>query len=143
MRYKTAEKVIPYNRHKVYTLLSDFRNLETIIDKLPEGTPTLSIVDRDHCQIAIPMAGSLELYFKEKEENERLVIGQAMSALPLQFEFTLSLLEKGLEESTLTIELDADIPTFALAMIGEKKIKNGIEKIAEVLAKIDYSKGEK
>lgn len=138
MKYHTPEKTISCSREKVYTVLSDFHNLERFQDKVPEGTPSFSVVDSDRCEVELPMAGSLTLTFKEKSFPDKIILCNAPSPLPIQFEITMSLKAKSENETSFSLELDLDLPGFVLAMVGEKKINKSLEKIAHIFTIIPY-----
>lgn len=140
MKYNTSEQVISCSKEKVYKVLSDFKNLDKISERIPEGVPRFSAVTSDRAELFLPMAGILVICFKEKVANEKLVLYNVTNPLPLQFELTMQLEEKGDNRTAFTLDLDIDVPPFVLAMIGEKRIKNRLDNMAHVFTLIPYDR---
>lgn len=137
MNYTTKEQIISSPREAVFNKLSDFKNLEPLTKNLTDSPVTIEVIDSNKCDIAIPMGGNLTVYFKEKVPHEKLVLSKAISALPISFDITITLKDIEPQKTAITLNLDADLPGFAKALVGNK-LNDGMEKIAEMLTRIPY-----
>lgn len=139
MQYTSSQHTIPYAVEKVYTKLADMRNLEQSLDKLPEGVPQIAVIDSERCDIQLPMGFVLTITYKEKEPPHKLVITNAPLPLPLSFELVLHLAQLDEETTTIQLELEATIPLMAQGIVGNDKLKKGVDKMAQLLAQIPYA----
>lgn len=137
MNYIAEERVAPHGRTTIYNALSDLRHLENLGELLSSEGVNLSVIDSERCEIAIPMGGTLQLYFKEKHPEERLVLASAPSPLPVSFELTVLLREIDEASTGIACQMEADMPAFVQAMAGGS-IKKGVDRLADVFAKIPY-----
>lgn len=137
---------------RVYTTLSNFDNLRPVIErmktdenlkqKLQEAGHAEAIdqlaqieLNQDSVSIPAPMIGNISLQIIEREENKCIKIQTTKS--PIAATLWIQVLPVSEYTSKLRLTIDADIPFMLKAIIGSK-VKDGIEKLAEGLARIPY-----
>lgn len=140
MNYQSKAVIIAHNQEAVYTKLTDMRHLEPYLGKLPEGTPTISVIDSESCQIQTPLGPTIVVTYKEKRPYDEIVLCTAPSPMPIHFELQIHLHAEEEDKTSLQLELLADLPAFTRAIFGEKKIIQGLDKVVSTLATLNYDK---
>ncbi len=139
MKQVSGPHKIAISQSKIYTLLSDFRNIEPHLDKIREKGVQLTVIDNDRCEIAVPMAGNITLYFKERTPESKLVLASAESPLPLSFSLTILIEAISDKESNLTVDIQADLPAI-MEMMAKPLFKKATGHIGEIFTKLPYDK---
>lgn len=134
-KFESSIKIIPYSQTNVYRMLSDLDNIERIKDKLPNDKISDLAFDRDSVSFSISPIGNVSMRIIDREEPKTIKFGSDSS--PVDFKFWIQLLPIGDKKSKIKLTIDANIPFFAKKMVAEP-LRNGIEKVAEVLSKINY-----
>lgn len=151
-RYESSIKQIPFPVESVYTKLSDLNNLQVIKERINDPLIQQQIPDdkRDQIRDAIDkmeftadsvscdagMVGTVSVEIVEREEN-KCVKFQSMSS-PVPFTFWAQVLPTSDNSSKMKLTIDADLNFFMKQML-DKPLKNGIEKMADMLAMIPYN----
>ena len=151
-RYESTIKQVPYPVESVYAKLADLNNLQVIreriddpliqqqipADKLSQVRDVVSKMeftsDRVSCNAGI--AGNIAVEIIEREEN-KCVKFQSVSS-PVGFTLWVQVLPVSESGSKLKLTIDADLNFFMKQML-DKPLKNGIEKMADVLSMIPYN----
>ncbi len=136
----------------VYATLSNCENLRSAIDHL-ESDDNLQakmeesgfsniwdnlrsvILTENSISLQMPMIGVVSLTIVEREENKCVKFATKQS--PIGATIWLQVLAENEETTKLKLTIDADIPLMLRPMIGEK-MKEGVEKLADMLAAIKY-----
>ena len=134
-KFESNVKQIPYAQEKVYAKLSDLSNIEAIKDRLPEDKVKDLSFDSDHITISVPPVGSITLRIIEREAPKCIKFETEQSPIP--FNLWIQLLPVTEESSKMRLTLQADINPFLKGMISGP-LKEGLEKIADMLAMIPY-----
>lgn len=134
-KFESSIKEIPYSQEKVYNKLSDLNNLESIKDKIPEDKIKEFSFDAESITFNIPPAGDITLQIVEKEPHK--CIKFATTTSPVPFTLWIQLVPLTESECKTKLTLDVEINPMMKMMI-EKPIKDGIEKMAEMIATIPY-----
>lgn len=147
-KFESSIKQIAAPQEKVYQTLSDLRNLALLkerFEQVKESIPAeeqeklsqlkdLSFTE-DSLAITAPMVGEIKMKIIEREEPKTIKF-QSENA-PVVFTFWIQLLPVTNETSKMRLTIDADIPFFLKGMV-QKPLAEGIEKIAEALARVPY-----
>ncbi len=137
-KYESGIKQIPYPQEAVYGKLSNLENIEKVKDRIPadkqEQLKDLTF-DKDSVSVNVPPVGAVTLRVIEREEPKCIKFETANSPVPLNL--WIQLLPVTDTSCKMKVTVKADIPLFLKPMIGGK-LKDGIDKIADVLAMIPY-----
>lgn len=118
----------------VFTMLSDFRNVERVKDKMPEDKVQELEFDTDSIAITTQM-GRVKLVIVDREEPKMIKFETAESPLP--FNFWIQVLPVTETNSKMKLTIKADLNPFVAGMV-KKPLQDGIEKIADALQLIQY-----
>jgi hypothetical protein len=126
---------IPYDANRVYTKLSDLKNLEKIQDLLTKENIKDFSFDSDSCSFQADKIGRIALRIIEREPGKTVKLISEQSPVP--FTCWIQLNEVATNDTRLKLTIRADIPFMFKKMIS-KPLEEGICKIAEVLASFPY-----
>lgn len=118
----------------VFTMLSDFRNVERVKDKMTEDKVQELEFDTDSIAITTQM-GRVKLVIVDREEPKMIKFETAESPLP--FNFWIQVLPVTETTSKMKLTIKADLNPFVAGMV-KKPLQDGIEKIADALQLIQY-----
>lgn len=137
-KFESSIKQIPYPQQAVYRCVSDLSNLEKLKDRIPpEKVKTLSF-DTDTVQFNSDPVGTLTFKIVNREEPKCVKFEGVGTPLPISM--WIQVLPVGETSCKMKLTIDADIPIFVRPMV-EKPLKDGLEKIADVLSMINYGHG--
>ena len=134
-QYESSTKHIPYPQEKVYAKLEDLNNLEGLKDKLPQDKITDLRYSRDEATVNVPPLGNITIRVVEREEPKCIKLEAVGSPIPVNM--WIQIIPDGEEASKMRVVAKAEINFMLRAMI-EKPLKDGLEKIADVLSMIAY-----
>ena len=131
-------------------MLSDLQNLEKVKErydnpdnddnemtaKAKEALQTMTF-DHDSLSVEAPMVGSITLNVVEREAPKTIKFESA--AGPVPFNFWIQLLPVTEETCKMKLTLKAELNFFIKGML-QQPLQEGIEKMADVLQAIDYSR---
>lgn len=133
--FESAVKVIPYSQERVYNKLSDLSNLESLKERLPEDKVKDVSFDTDTLSFSVPGIGQLTLQVVEREPNKCIKFETTNSPLP--FNLWIQLAATSDEECKLKVTVGMELNPFMKGMI-QKPLQEGLEKMADMLAMIQY-----
>ena len=159
-KYESNVKHIPASVEQVYAKLSNLENLRPLIDNAqdnetlkqklqeagqdPSQLDQLKNVELSSDRIAVPagMIGTLALRTIEREENKTIKFETEQS--PVQANMWIQVLPTselttadGQQGTKMRLTLKADLNPMLKMMLG-KKLEQGIEKFADMLAMLPY-----
>ena len=134
-KFESSVKQIPYPQQSVYEKLSDLNNLERVKDRMPEDKASELEFTQDTISVSVPPVGKISLQVIEREEPKTIKFQTLQSPMP--FNLWIQLLPVTDESSKMKLTIQADINPFIKAMISNQ-LQEGIEKIADMLAMINY-----
>ncbi len=137
-KFESNVKQIPYAQEKVYEKLSDLSNIEKVKDRLPEDKVNDLSFDKDHITVSVPPVGGITLRIIEREAPKCIKFETEQSPIP--FNLWIQLLPVTEDSAKMKLTLDANINPFLKGMISGP-LKEGLEKIADMLAMIPYDNG--
>jgi len=144
-KYVSDVKIVNNNQEIIYNYLSNFENLskyvnEGLLEKMTEQIPQIKISnfesDADSCRFQIAGMGLAEIRIIEREPLKTIKISSTGS-LPISVVFWIQLLPVTAYETKLRLTLDADMSMMIKMMVG-KKLEEGINRMADVLAALPY-----
>ena len=144
-KYISEIKFIDHNQEIVFNYLSNFENLskyvnEGLLQKVTEQIPQIKISnfssDKDSCSLQIAGLGLAEIRITEREEFSSIKI-ESSGGLPLSITFWIQLLPVEAYKCKMRLTLHADM-SMMIKMMVNKKLEDGINHLAEVLARLPY-----
>jgi len=131
--YESDIKTISSNEEMVFSILSDLNNL----NKIMEGTSLTSKVkdlqfQTDSCSFVVDGFGKMGFKIIEREPNKTIKL-QSEHA-PVEINVWIQLKPTSENETQMKLTLKSELPTMIKMMI-DKKLKEGINLIADILAK--------
>ncbi len=154
-KFESTIKHSPYEVSKVYAKLSDLNNLSVIREKFNDPTTlekfggqvpadkletikqqleTMTF-DADSISMNVSPIGNLCVRVVEREP-EKCIKFQSENS-PISFRLWIQVLPESAGGTKMKLTIDADVNPFIKAMVS-KPLKEGIERMADVLAAIPY-----
>lgn len=134
-QFESSVKVIPYGQQQVYVKLSDLNNLETVKNSIPADKVKNMSFDADTLSFNVAPVGSITLQIIEREPYESIKFETTQSPMP--FNICIQLVDGGEMECKMKLTVSIDINPFMKGMI-QKPLQEGLEKMADMLALIQY-----
>lgn len=134
-KFESEIKIINAPISAVYTKLSDLSNIESLKDRIPEGKIDDLKFTKDTLSFSISPVGEIQLAIVEKEENKIIKFASQKSPIPFNLWIQLLLGDEGQTRIKLTIGAELNMFTKGIA---SKPLKEGVEKLADMLAIIQY-----
>ena len=134
-QYESSVKCIPYSQERVYAKLEDLNNLEALKDKLPKDKIQEFAYDHDQVTIEIAPIGKVTIKIIEREAPKCIKFEAVGSPIPMNL--WIQIIPDGSEASKMRVVAKAELNFMMRGMI-EKPLKEGLEKIADTLAMIQY-----
>ena len=134
-QYESSVKCIPYSQERVYAKLEDLNNLEALKDKLPKDKIQEFAYDHDQVTIEIAPIGKVTIKIIEREAPKCIKFEAVGSPIPMNL--WIQIIPDGSDESKMRVVAKAELNFMLRGMI-EKPLKEGLEKIADTLAMIQY-----
>lgn len=135
-KFESSIKQIPYPQAAVYRNLSDLNNLEKVRDRVPEDKVKDFKFDQDSVTISVDPVGAITLRICEREEPKCVKFEAVQSPLP--FNLWIQILPVTETTSKMKLTMKADIPFMLRGMVSGP-LEDGLEKIADALAQIQYT----
>jgi hypothetical protein len=148
-KYISEVKTITSPHEMVYSYLSDLNNFEQLFDpkrieelkKQHPGTPDIKLdnfrATTDECSFSISPVGTIGVQIIEREPLKHIKLTGSKS-VPFQFHCWIQLLPIDDANSRVKITLHAELNPMIKMMV-DKYLKEGVDRIAEALTKIQYS----
>ncbi|MBO7338147.1 MAG: SRPBCC family protein [Paludibacteraceae bacterium] len=134
--YVSDVKLIACNAHKVFAKLSDLSNVESLKDKIPADAGLKDLTcDKDSISFSVNPVGNVKFKIIEREEPKTIKF--AAEGSPIEINMWIQLVEKEESLTKMRLTLKADLPMMVKMMV-DGKLKDGINKVADVLANINY-----
>ncbi len=134
-QYESSVKQIPYPQERVYSKLEDLNNLEALKDRIPQDKVKDFSFDHDQATVEIPQLGKVTIRVVEREEPKCIKFEAVGSPIPVNL--WIQIIPDGDTASKMRVVAKAEVNFMLRGMI-EKPLKEGLEKIAETLALIQY-----
>ena len=132
-RYESNMKTISSSDEMVFNILSDLNNLERINEnpQMREKVKDMQF-DTDSCSFNVEGIGKIGFRISERKANTLIKLVSESSPIPLVALVQLSKLNEN--ETGFQLIFEAEIPAMIKMML-DKKLKDGINTVADALAK--------
>lgn len=134
-QYESPVKHIPYAQQRVYNKLSDLNNLESLKGRVPENKVDNLSYDADHVSFNVTGIGNIRLKVLERAPFKCIKFESVESPIP--FNAWIQLIEVAEEECKIRITLGLEVNMFMKSIVS-KPVKEGLEKIVDILSMIQY-----
>ncbi|MDE5709731.1 MAG: SRPBCC family protein [Bacteroides sp.] len=134
-KFESGVKFIHAPQNAVYEKLSDLSNLEKVKGRLPEDKVKNLNFDADSLTVEVPPVGKITLQIVEKEPCK--CIKFATTSSPLPFNLWIQIVPVADAECKMKLTIGMELNPFMKAMV-QKPLQEGLEKMADVLAMIQY-----
>ena len=134
-KFESSIKTIPYPQENVYRNISDLSNLERIRDRVPSDKIQEFSFDTDTVSVSVPPVGQITMRIVERDEPKCVKFESEQSPMP--FNLWIQVLAVDEQTSKMKVTVKADIPFMLQAMVSGL-LQDGVEKVADALARIPY-----
>ncbi len=134
-KYESSVKIVNSPVDAVYNTLSDLNNIERVKDRIPADRVKDIKFDRDSCSLRVDPVGEVKFIICDREENKTVKFTAENSPLPVFI--WIQMLPVTTTTSKIKVTCHLELNMFLRGMVGNK-IKEGIERIADTLAAINY-----
>lgn len=131
-KYESDIKTISSNEEVVFNVLSDLTNLEKVKD-MPEVADKLKDAEFTQDTISFTVDGLGKIGFRIIEKEPYNTIKFAADNIPVDINMWIQLKQKDENDTRMKLTLKADLPMM-IKMMADKKLKEGINMIADMLA---------
>lgn len=134
-QFESKVVAIPYSQQRVYDLLSDLSHLERVKERIPQEKVKDLRFDQDTVSINVSPVGDIAFRIIEREEPKCIKLEATTSPIPLTI--WVQVLPTADDASKMKLTLRTELNPFIKGMV-QKPLQEGIEKMAEMLASINY-----
>lgn len=138
--FESPVKQIPYSQQRVYAKLSNLSYLgdyTDMLEDLPQDKVKIEELHFDESSVSCSVSpiGKVELRIVERDDP-KLVKYQATTS-PIPLTLWAQILPTAVEACKIKLTLSTELNFFMKGML-QKPLKEGLDKIAEVLASVPY-----
>lgn len=135
-QFESSVKVIPCGQELVFQKMTDLRNLEKVKERIPADKIQRFECTEDSVTVSVSPVGDLVLQIIERDEPKCIKFETTKSPVPMNL--WIQLLPVTDVECKMKLIVRAEVNMFMKGIIS-KPLKEGIEKMADVLAIIPYN----
>jgi carbon monoxide dehydrogenase subunit G len=132
--YESEIKTISSGEEVVFGILSDLNNLKKFEHLIPATDKVKDIrFDADSCSFVVDMFGKVGFRIVEREPFKTIKLASENAPFEINVWIQLKQAEENYTKMKLTLK--AELPMMVKMMV-DKKLKEGIDVIADILAKV-------
>jgi len=136
-KYESKIESIPAPVAQVYPALSNLSNLERVKDLIPQDKVTEMEISSDAIRMKVDGLGQkITIRIVDRIENDTIKFG--LDNVPMDMNFWIQLKEVSPMDTRVKLTFKADLPLMFRMML-EKKIQQGLDDAARMLAQFPYS----
>jgi len=131
--YESDIKTISSNEEVVFGILSDLNNLKAVLANAPMTDKVKDLqFETDSCTFVVEGFGKMGFRIIEREQFKTIKLHSEKA--PVDLNVWIQLVQRTENDTQMKLTLKADLPVMIKMMI-DKKLKEGINLIADLLAK--------
>lgn len=130
-------KTISHDDVDVFRVLSDLSKLELVKDQIPEDKIKDFKFDSNSCSFRVDPIGEVRFNVIEREPNK--LVKFKSEKLPFDVFLWIQLVQKADKDTKMKMTLRADLSPLIKGMVS-KPLKEGLEKISDIIASLPYDK---
>ena len=122
---------------QIYRVLSNLENLERVREFIPQDKVQEMEISTDRVRMKVDgLAQKITIAIVDRIENDTVKFGA--EGIPMDANFWIQLKEVSPVDTRIKLTVKADIP-FMFKMMVDKKLKEGLDQAADMLALFPYS----
>lgn len=136
-KYESKISSAPCPAAQIYRVLSNLQNIEKVRDLIPQDKVQELEIESDHIRMKVDgLAQKITIAIVDRIENDTLKFG--LEGIPMDANFWIQLKEVTPTDTRIKLTIKAEIPFMFKFMI-EKKLQQGLDQAAEMLAQFPYA----
>lgn len=137
VKYESKIHSAAASAEQIYKVLSNLNNLNRVKDLIPKDKVQELEISEDCVRMKVDGLGQkIAISIVDKIENATIKFGA--ENIPMEMNFWIQLKEVTPNDTRIKLTLKADLPMMFKMML-DKKLQNGIDQAAEMLAKFPYT----
>ncbi len=137
VKYESKIHSAAASAEQIYKVLSNLNNLNRVKDLIPKDKVQELEISEDCVRMKVDGLGQkVAISIVDKIENDTIKFGA--ENIPMEMNFWIQLKEVTPNDTRIKLTLKADLPMMFKMML-DKKLQNGIDQAAEMLAKFPYT----
>lgn len=137
VKYESKIHSAAASAEQIYKVLSNLNNLNRVKDLIPKDKVQELEISEDCVRMKVDGLGQkIAIGIVDKIENDTIKFGA--ENIPMEMNFWIQLKEVTPNDTRIKLTLKADLPMMFKMML-DKKLQNGIDQAAEMLAKFPYA----
>lgn len=143
MKYESHITRSASSAESIYRVLGNLKNLERVRGMIPQDKIQELEIEEDYVRVKVNGLGQkIGVFIADKEDRKVVKYGVENSPVPVTL--WIQMKEAAPADTRLKLTMEADIP-FMFRMMMEKKLQDGLDRAADMLAQFPYEewgKGE-
>ena len=136
-KYESKITSAPCSAQQIYRVMSNLQNLERVRNLIPKDKIQEMEIEPDRVRIKVDgLAQKITIAIVDRIENDTVKFGA--EGIPMDANFWIQLKELAPNDTRIKLTVKADIPMMFKMMIG-KKLQDGLDQAADMLAQFPYS----
>ncbi|MBO4453748.1 MAG: SRPBCC family protein [Paludibacteraceae bacterium] len=136
-KYESKITSAPCPAAQIYRVLSNMKNLERVREMIPQDKVQEMEISEDSVRMKVDGLGQkITIAIVDRIENDTIKFGA--EGIPMQANFWIQLKEVSPVDTRIKLTVKADIP-FMFKFMVEKKLQQGLDQAADMLAQFPYS----
>lgn len=137
VKYESKIHSAAASAEQIYKVLSNLNSLNRVKDLIPKDKVQELEISEDCVRMKVDGLGQkIAISIVDKIENDTIKFGA--ENIPMEMNFWIQLKEVTPNDTRIKLTLKADLPMMFKMML-DKKLQNGIDQAAEMLAKFPYT----
>lgn len=137
VKYESKIHSAAASAEQIYKVLSNLNNLNHVKDLIPKDKVQELEISEDCVRMKVDGLGQkIAISIVDKIENDTIKFGA--ENIPMEMNFWIQLKEVTPNDTRIKLTLKAALPMMFKMML-DKKLQNGIDQAAEMLAKFPYT----
>ena len=136
-KYESKITSAPCSAQQIYRVLSNLQNIERVRQFIPQDKVQEMEIEPDRIRMKVDgLAQKITIIIVDRIENDTIKFGA--EGIPMDANFWIQLKELTPTDTRIKLTVKADIPFMFKMMIG-KKMQEGLDQAAEMLAQFPYA----
>ncbi len=137
VKYESKIQSATASAEQIYKVLSNLNNLNRVKDLIPQDKVQELEISEDCVRMKVDGLGQkIAIRIVDKIENDTIKFGA--ENIPMEMNFWIQLKEVNPTDTRIKLTLKADLPMMFKMML-DKKLQQGLDQAAEMLAKFPYT----
>ena len=137
-KYESKITSAAYPAAQIYRVLSDLKNLEKVRDLIPQDKVQEMEIDSDYVRMKVDGLGQkITIVIVDRIENDTVKFG--VEGIPMDANLWIQMKEVSPTDTRLKLTIKADIPMMFRFFMINKKLQQGLDQAADMLAQFPYA----